>query len=132
MYPNCWKTVFVLPLPKLNNPTEYIDVRPICMLPTLSKVHERILYDQMWMHSNDILPNNQSGFRANHSCATSLLSVTDDILSATDNGLLTTLALLDYPKAIDIIHQFLLATLHNIGFDNSAVNLMKSYITERT
>ena len=107
----------------------------VYILPTLSKVYERILYDQMWMHlhSNNILPDNQSGFRANHSCATALLAVTDDILSATDNGLLTTLVLLDYSKAFDRInHELLLATLHNIGFDNSAVNLMKSYITERS
>lgn len=59
--------------------------------------------------------------------------MTDDILSALDKNLLTTLVLLDYSKAFDrISHRLLFATLHYIGFSNNAVELIKSYITGRS
>lgn len=41
---------------------------------------------------------------ATHSCETAILSVTDDIIHATDNKLVTILILVDYSKAFDRIN----------------------------
>lgn len=46
----------------------------------------------------------QSGFRQNYNCRTALIHITDDIMHATDNGLLMALVLLDYRKAFDSIN----------------------------
>lgn len=135
IFPKAWKSSFLLPIPKISNPTELKDLRPISILPTLSKVIERILENQVreYIELHKILPSTQSGFRKDHSCVTALLKVTDDILEATDRGELTALVLLDYSKAFDRLnHQLLLAILKYLGFSKDACKLIKSYLTGRT
>lgn len=134
VFPSSWKLAHVLPLPKTNNPKELKDLRPISILPVLSKVLEKILNSQVKIHlqNHDLLPQNQSGFRANYSCTTALLKVMDDILLETDKDRLTILVLLDYSKAFDrISHDLLLAVLHYLGFAGNAVLLMKNYLINR-
>ena len=133
-FPTCWKLAHILPLPKTKSPTEITDLRPISILPVLSKLIEKVLNLQIRKHlaTFEILPDTQSGFRPNHGCATALLGVTDDILTAVDNNQLTAVVLLDYSKAFDRInHRLLLAILHYYGFSENALAMMHSYISDR-
>lgn len=101
----------------------------------MSKILEKVLEHQIKVHLNNfnIIPEEQSGFRRGHSCATSLLKVTDDILTATDRGHITTLILLDYSKAFDtLVHEILYAIMHFAGFSSSAVAFIRSYLNLRT
>lgn len=135
IFPDIWKSSFLLPVPKVPAPSELKDLRPISILPTLSKVLEKVLESQIREHIETyrLLPTVQSGFRKDHSCATALLRVTNDILEAADRGELTALVLLDYSKAFDRLnHQLLLAILKFLGFENSACQLIQSYLTGRT
>lgn len=134
-YPSTWKMAHIIPLPKVSEPDEYKDLRPISILPVLNKAFEIILNNQIrdYLYNFSILPKQQSGFRVNFSCTTALLKVTDDIITATDDNNLTVLVLLDYSKAFDRInHQLLLAILHYIGFSTSSVAFMKSYLENRS
>ncbi|XP_060530471.1 uncharacterized protein LOC132704477 [Cylas formicarius] len=118
-FPSTWKRAPVIPIPKINNPSEFSHLRSISILPVLSKVLERIMNDQMvnFLNSNHILPEKQSGFRPNHSCECAMLDITDDIFRATDDGKITVLILLDFNKTFDMInHSILLAILHYVGF----------------
>lgn len=133
-FPSEWKTAHVIPLPKVKNPNELKDLRPISILPALSKVFERVLYNQLKVHvqTYSIIPDNQSGFRSMHSCTTAVLTVVDDIIEAVDKDQLTTLVLLDYSKAFDRInHSLMLAVMHNVGFSADASMLISSYIGQR-
>nr|CAH7715602.1 unnamed protein product [Callosobruchus chinensis] len=133
-FPDSWKISHIRPIPKNSNPCEYKDLRPISILPTLSKVFEKILESQIrkYLDSHNILPQHQSGFRKGYSCATALLKITDDIMEATDRNELTALALLDYSKAFDTLsHELLLAILGYIGFSKESVQLVRSYLTNR-
>lgn len=134
-YPSCWKHALVLPLPKVSSPTEYKHLRPISILPVMSKILEKILNIQIrrYITEFNILPDNQSGFRAQHSCTTALLNVTDDIIAASDTGKVTALILLDYSKAFDSIdHKIMISILHFIGFDDNAIKLITSFLSDRT
>ncbi|CAH1995005.1 unnamed protein product [Acanthoscelides obtectus] len=73
--PKIWKLAQVIPIPKKSNPEDVGDLRPISILCTPSKVFEVILDARMrdFVAKNDILPENQSGFRSGHSCTTALL-----------------------------------------------------------
>ncbi len=95
-FPAAWKKAFVLPLPKVPNPTSVAQYRPISILPFLSKVLESTVHNQLshFLFSNSLLSSFQSGFRPGHSTVTALVKITDDIRLAMENKKLTVMVLL--------------------------------------
>lgn len=78
------------------------------------------------------LPAHQSSFRKRYSCTTALINITDDIIRATDSGMLTALVLLDYSKAFDSIdHEILMAIMSVVGLSENATRLVKNYLSNR-
>lgn len=135
VYPDAWKKGLIMPLPKINNPKEYKDLRPISVLSCMSKVLEKIINMQLREHTeqNHILPDTQSGFRENHGCSTALANVTDNIMQANDLGKITVLTLIDFSKAFDTInHEVLLSILHFIGLSDEAVKFFANYLSNRS
>lgn len=133
--PHVWKEALVTPICKNKDPKEFNDLRPISILPTLSKILEKIVDMQFrsYLDKCNIIPNIQSGFRRHHSTTTALLHITDEIINACDKGKTTMLVLLDYSKAFDTInHEILCAKLEHYNFDNNSVNFIKSYLSDRT
>jgi hypothetical protein len=47
MFPNVWKIGLITPVPKMSQPVDYEDLRPVCVLPVLSKVLERLIFQQI-------------------------------------------------------------------------------------
>lgn len=133
-FPDACKIAVVTPIPKLSTATEYKDLRPISVLPLLSKVLEKIMESQLLVHINKyhLLPATQSGFHKGYACETALLHVTDNILNALDNNKFCVLILLDLSRAFDTLdHSLLLSILHYIGLASSATKMFKSYLTGR-
>lgn len=134
VYPSSWKIAHVVPLPKASEVLEHKDLRPISILPILSKILERAIKKQLVGHIgyNEVLPDTQSGFVEYHGCETAELNVTDNILRATDSGRLTVLVLLDYSKAFDTLnHDTLKLILKYVGLSESAVAFFDSYLSDR-
>lgn len=134
VYPELWKKARVIPLPKRNNPACFNDLRPISVLPTMSKILEKIIYGQIREHTDDhkIISMHQSGFKPRHSCATALTKITDDIFDAWDKSRLTVLILFDYSRAFDTLnHELLLAIFHYIGLSEASVQLLSSFLVNR-
>lgn len=134
-FPDSWKSSLIRPLPKTSSPEDFKDLRPISLLPALSKVFERCIENQLrgFICDTNALPEYQSGFRSGYGCATALTNVVDDILKATDNGEVTVLVLLDFSKAFDTIHHdILLEVLGKKGLAHSALQMIKSYLKGRT
>lgn len=135
VYPRLWKQALVTPLPKINEPVEFKDLRPISILPCMSKILEKIINQQFqeYVENNNILPQTQSGFRRNHSCVTALANVTDNIMRATDEGKITVMTLLDFSKAFDTLdHATLLSILHFIGLKKKACKFFTNYLVDRS
>ncbi len=89
------------------------------------------MYD--FVIKNNILPNCQSGFRKKFSTASAMCHITDNLFKARDESLVGILILLDYSKAFDTInHKLLIAKLKYYGFSDTANELVKSYLTDRT
>lgn len=133
-FPDAWKTAVVRPLPKISNPTDLKDLRPISILPCLSKILEKAVSKQItvYLEKNNMLPEVQSGFRRGRSTVTALLDVTDNILQAQDQGMCTLLVLLDFSRAFDSLNiNLLLSKLSYYGFDSNAIQWFHSYLSER-
>lgn len=133
-FPDMWKVAIVRPIPKTANPSELKDLRPVSILPCLSKILEKAVCEQLtrFLEDNNILPQMQSGFRKRRGTVTALADVTDNILMAQDKGMCTFLVLLDFSRAFDSLHlNLLLSKLSFYGFDAGAIDWFESYLTNR-
>ena len=134
-FPEEWKEARVSPLYKngaKNDPSNY---RPISVVPTVSKIYEKIIYDQLYDYLNtyNLLTHCQSGFRSFHSTLTALLEATNDWSVNIDNGMLNGVVFIDLKKAFDTIdHEILLLKLSNYGVDSTSLKLFESYLTNRS
>lgn len=132
--PLCWKSALVNPLPKVDRPTNLNELRPISILPYLSKLLERAVYNQLmkYVEENKMLPELQSGFRRGRGTVTALLDVIDNILTERDLGNGSILALLDFSRAFDCLDtQLLLAKLNYYGLNEHALSWFDNYLSHR-
>ena len=105
--------------------------RPISILPTLSKVFEKVIVNQVHenFHVNNLYFSNQYGFRQKHS---TVLEVIDRITYQLDQGITPINIYLNLSKAFDTLdHDILLNKLQYYGVNGAALALFRSYLTER-
>ncbi|CAG9134498.1 unnamed protein product [Plutella xylostella] len=133
-FPSLWKKAFILPLPKVPNPTSLSQFRPISILPFLSKVLERLVFEQLssYLSNNQLLNPFQSGFRPGHSTVTALIKVTDDIRHNIDHQQVTVLALLDFSNAFNSVDfELLLGVIQSLNVSPAVVSWFESYLKGR-
>ena len=108
--------------------------RPISVIPTVAKIFEKIIYDQLYQYLNEncLLNSGQSGFRTLHSTLTALLETNDNWCVNIDKGLLNGVIFIDLKKAFDAIdHQMILKKLTKYGVDQDTLKWFRSYLTSR-
>ena len=102
----------------------------------MSKVLEKVVLSQILQHINchKLLSDFQSAYHPHHNTETAFLKVTNDLLSAMDDGKISELVLLDLSAAFDTIdHEILLHHLHNVfGFGDTVLSWFQSSLENRT
>ena len=124
----------VCPVPKIDNPVNEKDFRPVSILPVLSKIYEKVILKQLfdYIERTSIYNSTQSGFRKGHSTQTILLKFRDDIQKALYKNEITMSVFIDYSKASDTIqHERLIKKLANLNFSNSSIKIILSYLSNR-
>ncbi|CAB4039843.1 Hypothetical predicted protein, partial [Paramuricea clavata] len=134
-YPIVWKIAEVTPIPKgKDHPEVANNNRPISLLPVLSKVCERVAYNQFveYLTLKKRLSSKQSGNKRGFSTETLLINITDSILNAIDQKKVTSLVLLDMSKAFDCVnHNLLMSKLQDMGGSQSCLQWFSSYLSNR-
>ena len=126
------KLADVTPVYKKKDPTLAENYRPVSVLPSVSKVFERIIQNQIKNYVNEILSPYLCGYRKGFSTQFALLSLIEKWRKALDNKGYAGAVLMDLSKAFDTInHELLIAKLHAYGFDKNALKLIFSYISDR-
>ena len=95
---------------------------------------ERILHDKLYNYLTkfDLFSDTQFGFRKFHSTAGALLDCTNEWYINLDRKMFNLVVLIDLKKAFDTVdHQILLSKLELYGIKGQAINLLKSYLTNR-
>ena len=134
VYPNNLKVAKVTPIFKKGDPSSVNNYRPISILSTINKIFEKILYTRLTKYINDfqLLYKYQFGFRKNHSTEHALIEITDQIRFSMDNNQITCGIFVDLSKAFDTVnHNILLDKLENLGIRGKALELFKSYLSDR-
>ena len=136
-FPNCWKNAIVLPICKTNkNPSLPTSYRPISLLPCISKIYEKLVYNKLQIiaHRNELLPAEQFGFRQFHCTAHTLILFATDIINGQNRKMPSIATFIDIEKTFacvwinGIIYK--LAVTFNV--DLHLYKLLYSFLTNRT
>ena len=102
-FPDEWKYAKVIPIHKHGKRDCTDNYRPISIIPVVTKVFERIIYNQLslFFSENRLLNNCQSGFCGLHSTVTALLEATNEWAYNIDSGKVNAVMFLDLKKAFD-------------------------------
>ena len=105
IYPDMWKLANVTPIFKKGDKQLIKNYRPISLLPICGKILEKIIFNKLYnyLHSNNLITKNQSGFRPGDSTTNQLLYLLDEIHQAFDNieSYEVRAVILDISKAFD-------------------------------
>ena len=135
IFPTDWKNGIITPIPKTGNLMDKTNWRPITILNSVGKLLEKVVHYQtsLYLTLNEILDDNQHGFRRNFSTSSAIFEFLKDIYESIRSKKVLGCVYVDYQKAFDTInHEILFKKLDLYGFSKSCVNWFKSYLTGRT
>ena len=132
-FPNELKIADITPIFKKDDPLDKTNYRPISILPTVSKIFERILFNQLQLFSNKFLLPLLCGFRKGYSTQYALISLLQKWQKCLDvsDGIVGTL-LMDLSKAYDCVnHDLIIAKLEAYGVGENSLRLIQNYLSQR-
>ena len=131
-YPEDLKLAEVSPVFKKKDDLNKENYRPISVLSHVSKVFERVMYQQIEDFMKDKLSNLLIGFRKNHNTQHCLTNLLERWKKTLDKGGYIFAIFMDLSKALDTLNYILLiAKLGAYGFDAKALYYIKSYLDNR-
>ena len=95
---------------------------------------ERLIYNKMFefFTENELISQNQSGFKPGVSCISQLLCIINDIYQSLDDGLETRAIFLDISKAFDKVwHEGLLFKLKQNSISGKLLNVITDFLYQR-
>ena len=114
-----------MPVFKKEDPNNEANYPPISLLPIISKIFERVLFEQIEKFSEKILSPKLCGFRTSHSTQHVLLNLLKNCQNTLDKAGAIGTVLMDLSKAYDCLpHDFLIAKSSAYGFEDSATSLI--------
>ena len=134
IFPNNLKLAKVIPIYKKGDNSKLDNYRPISILPVISKIFERVIFNQIddYFRSQKLYYGSQYGFRKKHSTELAALELIDRITLELDKGNTPLNIFLDLSKAFDTLdHKILLHKLNHYGIRGPALHLMENYLTGR-
>lgn len=134
-FPTKWKEAVIIPVRKPGKPASDVSsYRPISVLPTMSKIFDRIILTRMKAHVEDrqLIPNFQFGFRSEHSTTHQLLRVMNQIKTGFDRTQSTGMVLLDLKCAFNSVwHDGVIYKMEQYGFLLYLTKLIQSFLDHR-
>ena len=85
-FPNELKHADVIPVHNKKDKSNKRNCRSVSILPSISKIYEKIIYNQLYKYFHDKLFPNQCGFRKEYSSQHSLLGMTEKFKESIDKS----------------------------------------------
>ncbi|XP_065679861.1 uncharacterized protein LOC136094168 [Hydra vulgaris] len=132
--PDKLKTANIIPIFKTGETSLLNNYRPISILPTFSKILERIVYNRLYEYllQNNLLNKKQFGFQTKHSTEHAILDLVNSMSNSFDKKQFVLGTFIDLSKAFDTVnHNILLKKMERYGVKNISLGWFKSYLSSR-
>ena len=128
-----FKVADITPLHKKLETIYKENYRPVSLLPVVSKIFERLMLKQMKPFIETFLSKWLCGYRKGYNAQYALTAMVERLKKCLDEkGGIYGAILMDLSKAFDTInHELLIAKLNAYGFDDSALKIVLSYLSDR-
>ena len=131
-FPDELKLAEVTPIFKKADPFDITNYRPVSLLSHVSKVYERIIFNQISAYFEPLFSTLLTGFRKNHNTQHSLLKMLELWKKSLDQRKSVSAIFMDLSKAFDTLnHDLLLAKLEAYGFSENSIGYIQSYLDNR-
>ena len=133
VFPDDAKNASVIPLDKGKpNTNEISNFRPVSILNTFSKIYEKVIKDQLVSGLDKYPLPFISAHRKGYSTQHLLTRLVEEWRKRLDNNYIVGAILMDLSKAFDcILHDLIIAKLAAYGLDDTALQLIFSYLKNR-
>ena len=134
IFPKAFKIAKVKPIYKKGDKADLNNYRPISLLPTISKIFERVIHTQLYKYLSDnkLLCEQQYGFRSQHSTELAAIKLVDYLTHNIDTNNIPISIYLDLSKAFDTLSfDILLAKFEYYGITGTTLKLLTSYLKDR-
>ena len=136
LVPVDWKKGNIVPVHKKENKSLIKNYRPISLLPILSKIYERLIFNSIFSYviKTNLFTRSQSGFLPGDSCISQLLSTTHKTYKSFDckPPFDVRSTFLRISKAFDKVwYEGLIFKLQTYGINGKLLNLIQDYLRSR-
>lgn len=134
VFPSLLKQSIITPVYKSGDRADANNYRPISVLPSISKIIEKLINTRILNYLNkfNIISASQYGFRGGVSTEDAVVKITSRIVEHLDHRKKCLTVFLDLKKAFDTVSvPILLHKLENVGIRGVPLLLLKSYLTDR-
>ena len=130
--PISWKMADVIPLHKSGCKLDPNNYRPVSILPTVEKITERIICEQLmaYLLDHNVLCSEQHGFRPGHSTESAMLDAVGQLVESMDSGLISCITTADTSKAFDSVKHARL--LEKLGWYGVCSHWFENWLAERS
>ena len=129
LFPDSLKRASITPVQKKSDPPDKENHRPVSILPLLSKVYGRAIFNQLSEYMQKLLNKILCGFRKAHNTQHALFRLLQTWQKELDNSGNVGTIPMDLSKAYDCIpHDLLIAKLEAYGLDKISLNILFDYV----
>lgn len=130
--PPIWKQSSITPIFKSGSRSKVENYRPISILSSIPKLFESIITSKLYPLLNNILIEQQHGFKQKLSTTSNLMSFLHYTLENLNENLQVDTIYTDFSKAFDsVCHNILISKLRSIGLHGSLLCWLSDYLTGR-
>ena len=109
--------------------------RPIAILPTISKLVEKVVQMQIlsYLEENDMINSTSHAYRSGCSTTSAMLELSEELYKGADEKKVSVIMTLDQSAAFDCIqHQLIMDKLALYNMDDSVLKWVSSYLSHRS
>lgn len=130
-----WKHSLIVPIFKNGSRHDPKNYRPVSLTSVPCKCLERVIFKGLYsfFSENNILTEEQYGFRPGRSTEDQLLLTYDEITRGLDAGHPVDLVMFDFCKAFDVVcHVILMEKLKRVGIQGRLISWLHDFLVGRT